>query len=765
VLATLLAAALICAASALVGEALARVLGLERSRGWSPAVGLAVLLAASLAAVKLPGHGTTGAMVVGLLVAAAALVLWRSDDVELPGWDVVALTGTTVLAALIPYVANGRFGILGLSFNNDLSAHIPWTRALADPDVVAAVSPTSGYPVGPHSLVAALSSATGIEVQWAFTGLLLALLAMIGWAALPLLDGLSRPRRLLGALLVSVAYAVSAFYVQAGFKELTLTLLLVALVGIARAAARRPGRVPGRLGIQVGALGAGLVISFSYGSLAWPLLALAAWAVLAAVWVLAKGGRRGLGVWLRSLRTAVPAALYAIATGAVLLAADLPRLIDSLSVFGASPAGTGALTSSGHLLGEVSKREAFGFWPREDFRFGYEQTFLNEALGILAAAVALYALVWWLARRDLALPAAVAATMAIAVYLSETESAYTASKALAPAGALVMAMSARALLADPPPSPRLGGRLALATVAAVFALAALWSSFLVLRGAQVGPRAHSDDLAALRPLLGGEPTLFLGHQDFLRADLPGVPVIQQPTAQPLKRWTYGDPFDLDSLTADELDELRYAILPRTLFQSSPPPNFRHVKTAGSYELWRRNGPTPQRRTLAEGSRPGVVLDCSKPAARALARRKGWARVWPVPPRVLAAGPSIRSLPAGGRGGMGIPLYEGKWELSLQYVSPQELDITIDGRSRSLPASLDRPGPWWRIGTTERDSTGGAPLRLAVEDDALGAANHFASVLAVAAVSSNATYADVPLREACYQYVDWYVLGTEPPGPG
>jgi hypothetical protein len=763
VLATLLAAALICAASALVGEALARVLGLERSRGWSPAIGLATLMAVSLAALKLPSHGTTGAIVVGLVVAAAAVVVWRDRSDVRPGWDVAALTGATVLAALVPYASNERFGILGLSFNNDLSSHIPWTRALQDPDAVATLGANSGYPIGPHSLVAALSSATGIEVQWAFMGLLLALIVMIGWAALPLLDGLSRSRRLLAALLVSVAYTVSAFYVQAGFKELALTLFLLALLGVARAAARRPQAIRGRIGVQLGILGAGLVISFSYGGLAWPLLALAVWAGLAAAWALAAG--EGLGRWLRSLKPAVAVGGYAIGTGVVLLAADLPRLIDSLTVFGASPSGTGALTNSGHLPGEVSKREIFGFWPREDFRFGYEQTFLNEVLGTLAIAVALYALIWWLARRDLALPAAVAAAVAIAVYLSETETPYTASKALAPAGALVMTMSARALLTDRPPLPRSGGRLALATVAALFALAALWSSFLVLRGAHVGPRDHSDDLAELQPRIAGEPTLFLGYQDFLRADLPGVPLLQQPTTRPEKRWNYGDPFDFDSLTAAELDEVSYAIAPRTRLQSDAPPNFRPVAAAGAYRLWERTGPTPERRILAEDDRPGAVLDCSTPAGRALAQRSGWARVWPAPPRVVAPPVALRGLPAGGGGVVPLPLTGGDWEVSLRYESTRPIVLTLDGRRRPLPANLDRPGPWWRVGAAKSDGQRPMPVEIAVEDDALGSDNHFATLPELGAVRTDVPHRDVPLRDACGRYVDWYVLGTQPPGAG
>jgi hypothetical protein len=761
VLATLAAAALICVASALVGEALARALGLERSRGWSPGVGLAALMAIALAALKLPGHGTTAAVLVAIVVALAAWVVIRSG-LGAPRWDIAALTGLTALAGCVPYIANGRFGILGLSFNNDLSSHLAWARALEDPDAAARFVPASGYPIGPHSLVATLSSATGIGLEEAFAGLLLALPVLIGWAALPLLDGLSRPRRLLAALLVAVAYALSAFYAQAGFKELALTLFLLGLLGIARAAARRASGTPARVGVQLGALGAGVVIAFSYGGLAWPVASLACWAALAAAGALLGGG--GLARWLRSPRPAVPIGLYAAGTGIVLLAADLPRLIDSLTVFGASPSGTGALTNAGHLGGEISKREAFGFWPREDFRFGYEQTAVNELLGVLAVAVAVYGLVWWLWRRDFALPGAVAAAMAIAIYLSQTETPYTASKALAPAGALVMLMGARAVLAEPP-IPRAAVRLALAAVAGAFVLGALWSSFLVLRGAQVGPLDHAEDLAELSPRIDGQPTLFLGSDDFYRAELPGVPLVVQPTDRPGKRWSYGDPFDFDSVESADLDEVRFAIAPRTGFQSDPPPNFRRVASAGAYELWERRGPTSERRILAEGAEPGKLLDCSTPAGRALARRSGSARVWPVAPRTRPFPAALRGVRAGGGGTTGIALPRGEWELSLQYTSPQAIDFEIDGAAATLSANLDRPGPYWRIGDAGLAAPGAARLGVKVEDDRLGAENHYASLLELAAVRSDAPHETVPLRRACGRYVDWYTLDAAPRGSG
>jgi len=104
----LVAAVLICGASALVGEAAARCLGLERGKGWSPAVGLSLLMAITLGAGKLPGYGTTAA-VAALAVAALCLVsLLASGGIGLPSPAAVTLTVVAACAACLPFLSNGR---------------------------------------------------------------------------------------------------------------------------------------------------------------------------------------------------------------------------------------------------------------------------------------------------------------------------------------------------------------------------------------------------------------------------------------------------------------------------------------------------------------------------------------------------------------------------------------------------------------------------------------------------------------------------------
>jgi hypothetical protein len=768
VLATLTVAVLVCAASIVVGEALARVLRLERWRGSSPAVGLALLIAVALAAVKLPGHGTTGAVVLAVVAIAATLAVARSGGIPRPPWHVTALTGTTLLAALIPYVSNGRFGIPAVGFTNDPAAHFTWINNLRS--VPASEGVVAGYPVGPHSLMAALASGTGIEIDWIFCGLLVALVALIGWAALSLLDGLGPARRLLAATLVAVAYTVSAFYAQAGFKELLVTLFLIAALGIARAEARRGGATGWRSGVQVGLLCGAMVVSFSYGGLAWPVLTAALWLGATAASALLPPRRRRIRdvtpAVLDWLRRALPAGLAAIAAGALVVASDIPRLLDSVQVFGASPAGAGTIVTEniGHLAGEVSKREIFGFWAREDFRFGFDHTLQNELLGLLAIAVAGCAAIWWLWRRDLAVPAAVVAAVAIAVRLSETDSAYTASKALAPAGALVMLMSTRALLAGAPPIRLPGARWIVATVAVVFTASALWSSFLVLRGAQVGPREHTDELAELQARTGGEDVLFLGNDDYAEWQLRGSHALVLPGARHEKEWEFQHPFDFDTVDSTTIDAAPFTITTRTEYRSEPPPNLRRVHVTHSYELWKRRGPTPARGVVpGEGPRPGKMLDCSRSSERGLSRLEGWARVWAQPPRAVELPQHARSIPAGDRQGTSVFLPRGRWEMSLQYVSPRRIDVSLgDGAGGWLAPNLARPGPVWRVAEIAQRRAGRRPLVLDVEEDELGSENHPALPTAALFVRTDAPRRLVPLREACGRYVDWYTLGPKRP---
>ena len=63
------------------------------------------------------------------------------------------------------------------------------------------------------------------------------------------------------------------------------------------------------------------------------------------------------------------------------------------------------------------------------------------------------------------------------------------------------------------------------------------------------------------------------------------------------------------------------ITTRAAYASGPPPAFEPLRETSDFVLWKRTGPVGERRTLAEGDRPGAPLDCSSAAGRRLSRRR------------------------------------------------------------------------------------------------------------------------------------------------
>src|SRR5262249_10446095 len=75
-LATYASAALICAASLLVGRALLSLAGQLRWTWLEPAVGFAALIAVAGLPARGPGHATTSGLALVLLIVAAAVVVF-----------------------------------------------------------------------------------------------------------------------------------------------------------------------------------------------------------------------------------------------------------------------------------------------------------------------------------------------------------------------------------------------------------------------------------------------------------------------------------------------------------------------------------------------------------------------------------------------------------------------------------------------------------------------------------------------------------------
>jgi hypothetical protein len=207
--------------------------------------------------------------------------------------------------------------------------------------------------------------------------------------------------------------------------------------------------------------------------------------------------------------------------------------------------------------------------------------------------------------------------------------------------------------------------------------------------------------------------------------------------------------------------VRYVVTSSSGYASTPPPNFRSVVRTRSYVLWRRNGPTRPRLLADERNAPGGTLDCAK-----LPRRRGVAALIPRP--VVQSHWRGTTHYAGDVATTTLTLPRGRWDLSLQYVARQGLDLTLDGRTRTLPGNLERLGPYWPAGraTVAHRTTLHVRVRsrgvtwfgrlLGARGETRGLRTNLAMPLGVLAATRAGLRAHVvPLRRACGRYVDWY----------
>jgi hypothetical protein len=804
VLGVITAAGLVLVGAGLCGGAIWRACGLLAAPSAATACGLATLLFLAAVGIRLPGRAATAGALIGLAIVAAAAYLWRTRTptrprLGIPMWAWVTAI-VVLVAALIPFAAVGRVGILGVGTNDDMTEHLLAAWALQGPhaDVLSKLV-HSGYPIAPHALAAAITGATGISIEQGFMGLLVAVPAVLALAAAGLISVLcerlgepfpSPPTIVIGlaGALAGVCYLQSAFLAQASFKEPLESVFVVAFAAALLSASDLTDGTMRRhvpvIGIPAAVLASGAVYVYSYPGLAWIGGTLIVWtAVLAVV-------RRG--------RLRRRWRIVAVAAGAFLLltAPEIPRLV--------AFAGSGYNRETAHVFGNLTRalppREVLGIWPRLDFRFDVAVGSPAGIAGLVTFAALVACLIRGLRRRE-AMPAILFGVAAALYGVNALRSPYSAAKTmtiLAPIVVIILGREAVRLLAERPPwtSIRTGG-------IALLALLLGWGAYSdleVLRDAPVGPHAHADELAALRVRIGQAPTLFLGADDFIHWELRGAAVATPPaplyttTVVPLRvAKAHQDPrltalrgttttlnrfagvglaFDFDSIPAATLDRFAYAILPRFGYRSTPPRSWRLVTRGASYELWRRAGATPVRGTLTEVDNPGAILDCRTARGRRLSERRGTAMVRATPVVGEPTAWHQRIGYAGGTAWQRLALRRGRWVIALQYAAIVPITVTGPGLNASLPAAIEPRGPYWRVGTIDVRRARG-PTRLTVRyaelpwfGRALGAvgltrAPTPSGLRALGRITASpAPEGDhaVPLRRACGRYVDWYVTG-------
>jgi hypothetical protein len=799
---TYASAALICAASMLVGRAILGLSGGDGSRTWlGPAAGFGTVLTVTGFLARAPGHATSATLGLLALVVAAGLLLWwqprRGEGGRALLRESLPVAVIVALILSIPFAVSGRWGIIGVGFNNDLGLHLAWAEWLRSG---LGPAPEAGYPLGPHALADAVAAVPGIGLGQAFAGEIFAIGILTALTALAALSDLSPVRRMLAATLVAIPYLGASYFAQGAFKETAEALFVLAFAVYLHDLDRRraegahdwggaglAGALPALVPL---ALVGGIFFSYSFAGLAWPVGILVLWgATVPAI----RRALRPRSLWRTVRQPAVALSVVAVVALAVLTLAGPYAFVHGFN----RVAGT-------NTYGPVSPVEALGVWPAASYRLnaagGAQLTGLATAIAALAVILGAY---WWLRRRQYAVPLALAACTVLYIAAVAGSGEYSQAKALMIAAPLAMLIAIRPLLFElgsrkagrraemstmaPHFGPSAGGwRVAWGGLAVVFVGGAVYSSLLVLRDAPVGPPGHGSELRAFIPILRGEPVLYAGQDRYAAYELQGadthVPLVEFPDADvspsPEKPFDTGDaysPIDFDSFSHGTLERFPYVITGRAAWNSEAPRGFKRVAATPFYILWKRTGPVPEdRHVLLEGTEPAAHASCASPEIRILTSNPGRARLFPE----AVVGGKARwspapSLETGDSAAQTMELPPGHWLLSLQYFSPFGLTLSAPGLHEALPAALDgqRPntislaneGQFWPAGQIDSD---GKPVRFkiaAAEASTLQSLTGYsgkASLGELVAVRDE-TQRIVPLSHACNAWIDWYESAEVP----
>jgi hypothetical protein len=540
VIGTYAAVAAICVSSLAIGQA---AIGLCGARSWSwlsPAVGLALLCAVCWGTVRMPGDGVVAAIVVLVLTIAsgawcvAFLPHGGEEGATSPGqalrigWPVAL---GALLAASLPFAVEGHFGILGTSFNPDMSQHLLAADRLAEGHSSQLLN--QGYPLGPHAIVVALNKGLGIGLVQGFSGLTVAVAILASLTAIAAFRDLPVLPRTAGALLVGLAYVTASYFAQGAFKETMQGLYLLAFVLALREADRTWGDLRLRY-VPAALIAAGSIYTYSFPGLIWLGGAFVLWLMGNAL--LAGGGRarrpRASSAGVSGGRTgpaAKPLGLAAVVF-VVLALPELGRMLDFHSFETFDPNGPGL----GNLFGQISPFAALGVWPSGDFRLAPGDGAVPAAgyyLGIaFALGLLVYGVIQLWRRRETAILAGLGAAALAYAAARVAGTPYTAAKAIEIAAPLVALAILLPLLTEACRFPlamreqRDTRRLALPGMAALFVAAAGICALLALVNAPVGPTSYSSRLSVYRKQVGAGPTLVVASPQLLE-DEHGAPFL------------------------------------------------------------------------------------------------------------------------------------------------------------------------------------------------------------------------------------------------
>lgn len=761
-IATVLSAAVTCVASSALGQAALRLAGAREWSWLAPPVGISVAMVIAAMALWMPGGVTTVMVLLGILTIAA-LVWCGTNPAHRPPLSGLLAGIPVAVLVLVPFLAVGHAGTLGVSFDNDMASHLLIVEHYLSPSSVPDISPP-GYPIAAHGMVALLAKGLGIRADYAFAGWTMALPLLAAWTALALAPRASWLGRVLIATVVGMPFLVAAYYGEGAFKEVLLAALaLASAVFFAGYGPKNLGR--GRW-VPLALILGGVISIYSTPGLAWPVLFGALWLLVVAAIRVRRQGTDGLVALVK-------AELPAIGIGLSVFVVSILPQISRVWAFAQNSGGTGFVGKDnlGNLVGPLPGWEAFGVWNSPDFRLPAAPAFTGGMWTAFVVALVFVGAVWLLRRGRWMLPLAAAGAMLVWAVSQHSQSPYVAAKALVIASPLLLAVAmvplAEALPARPwralssafraiPGQPLAWGIAAI--LAVVLFVRVGISDGEALRSSLVGPTAHTDELRELRPLVHDQPTLFLGNDDFARWELAGVPlhgpVIALPELpiRPQKHWEYGQAFDFDTVDAAEMSEYDWVITTRDAAGSEPPPQMHVVRETPNFVLWHRIGKVRPRSILPEGQMPGAVLKCQTPRGRKILAEGGVVAVRPQP--TVAPG---FSMGPGGTSTIEMDLAPGRYALEVSYVSRLSITVTAPGLRTAVPGSLDRPGPRWPLGQVTVRGDEPTPVTLTVANPLLAPGILLAEIGSIVATPDAKTHV-IPVGKACGRYVDWYRSG-------
>ncbi len=743
----LASAALLVGGSLVIGQAILALCGFRSWTLLTGPVGLAGLLVVSGIVAGWGGDGTVVAIAFAVLVAASIAVLMMrrpQTRVEPAG---VAAALVTAVAAAIPFIASGHIGILGVGLvNDDMASHLllaDWIDERFRPEPVLV---DQGYPIGPHALVAGLAALLGTSSTNVFAGLTLAIPILTALVAYGALTGLRPAVRVGASVLVALPYLAAAYLAQEAFKEPILALFLLAFA-LLLAQAGKPGC---RVAVPLGVLAAGTTYVYSFPGLLWLGGVAAVWGALELLAARRKASEsRGSRLKRHSMLIGVG---VGVGTLVLLMLPEVGRFLDFVDFRALHPdrANEGGL---GNLPGHISPLEAFGIWPTSEFRLSASASDLPALVfyagGLLAVTAFALALPRWIKRHGPAVPAALLTAAVLYIAARAFGTVYTSAKALAIAAPLIALVTLGGLASS--------RSRALQVLAAVFAVAAAGSSFLVLRQAPVAPTAHADQLTEIRPLVEGEKVLFLGRDNFVMHELRGAKPYVAVKNFYVPDTFYAEPnpdlanvfskFDFDSVTAATLVEFPYVITTAGSYRSGAPPGYEPVRETGDYILWRQGIQPAGREPGEDNAEPGRLGGCPTPKPSEVSS-------FATPPIALPETAwSQTTVESGESATVELDLPPGTWSLSLQYDATRPITVSADGFEQTLPGNLDfrGPGPYWPAGIIDG---GVKEITVTVEDPPLAGrllgAHSTAHLGPIAAVRTGEATA------SCDGYVDWYV---------